>query len=401
MAQQVANFEEKFMENSTADTRLMPVLPIEAYTSPEWYNKEMELIFGKVWQFAGLIEDVDNPGDYITIQAGNDNILVVRGRDQRLRAFHNICRHRGTQLLRAVGKKQTAIVCPYHSWTYSLTGELVSVPDKEAQFPDLDMKQFCLHQAAVDIWRGMIFVHPNPNAEPLADYMKGVQEYLSPHHYPEKLVEAKSFRQDHIIEANWKIVAENYMDVYHLKQLHMNTLYMYDHDKASFRYVGPHYLFVEPVVDKYYRETQRYMPLKNIKGVDSTDVYVPLFFPNIGIAESPTTWSIFHIQPLAPDKCKVTTRTKIEPMSVGDQLRNAGKYLRFFGMIGKRKKNANGDPMDSGDFMLEDIYACEQQQKSLKSKRFAVGPTAKVTESQVRQYQTIVKEYMQEAFVTK
>ena len=108
----------------------MPILPVEAYTSQEWYDKEQELIFGNTWQFAGLVEDIQDAGDYITVQCGHQNIVIVKGSDQRLRAFHNLCRHRGTQLLRAVGKKQKAMTCPYHDWTYDLTGQLISVPEK-------------------------------------------------------------------------------------------------------------------------------------------------------------------------------------------------------------------------------------------------------------------------------
>ena len=86
----------------------MPVLPVDAYISQDWFDQEQALIFSQTWQFGGFFEDVAEPGDYITVQAGLNNILVVRGLDQRLRAFHNICRHRGTQLLRTTGKAQKA-----------------------------------------------------------------------------------------------------------------------------------------------------------------------------------------------------------------------------------------------------------------------------------------------------
>lgn len=109
---------------------MMHVLPVEAYTSKEWFDLEMKTLFSTTWQFAGLVEDVANPGDYISVQAGLNNIFIVKGRDHRLRAFHNMCRHRGTQLLRAVGKAQKAITCPYHDWTYNLEGKLISVPKK-------------------------------------------------------------------------------------------------------------------------------------------------------------------------------------------------------------------------------------------------------------------------------
>ena len=117
----------------------MPVLPVEAYTSQAWFDREQEHIFSRTWQYAGLAEDVSEPGQFISVQAGLNNIFIVMGRDRRLRAFHNICRHRGTQLLRAVGKTQKAITCPYHDWTYDLEGNLISVPDREREFPDLDL----------------------------------------------------------------------------------------------------------------------------------------------------------------------------------------------------------------------------------------------------------------------
>lgn len=88
-------------------------LPVEAYTSQEWFDREQRLIFSRSWRFAGLVEDVPGPGHYISVQAGLNNLFIVMGRDHRLRAFHNICRHRGTQLIRAVGKTQKALTCPY------------------------------------------------------------------------------------------------------------------------------------------------------------------------------------------------------------------------------------------------------------------------------------------------
>lgn len=384
------------MKTATEPQKLMPVLPVEAYTSQEWFDLEMKHIFGDTWQFAGLIEDVANPGDYVTVQCGHQNIMVVKGKDQRLRAFHNICRHKGTQLLRSVGKKQTAITCPYHSWVYDLKGQLQSVPDQERQFPDLDKKKFCLHKAAVETWRGMVFVHPNPEAEPLHEYLCDVESYLSPLHKPEKLVELKNFAQEHVIHANWKLVAENFMDVYHLNHLHSKTLFMFNHDKASFGYAGPHYTFVEPVHEKDYQKRINSQPIKKISGIDSTLVYVPMIFPNIGLAESQTNWSTFHIIPLAPDKCKVVLRVKVEPMSTLDSIKNIPKFIGAYLTFLSMKSRKDGDPMESYDFVLEDNYACEQQQKALQSKMFSVGASAEVTEAQCRKYQQIVKDFVEE-----
>ena len=85
-------------------------LPVEAYTSSEWFECEQEQLFGKVWHFGGFVEDAAESGDFVTVQAGPHPLFVVRGPDGELRAFHNICRHRGTQLLRTIGKAKKTII---------------------------------------------------------------------------------------------------------------------------------------------------------------------------------------------------------------------------------------------------------------------------------------------------
>lgn len=380
----------------------MPILPVEAYTSQEWFDMEQKYIFGETWQFAGLIEDIRDPGDYITVQCGFTNLLVVKGRDQRLRAFHNMCRHRGTQLLRAVGKKQKAITCPYHDWTYNLSGELTSIPEKESQFPNLDMKKFCLHRGAVETWRGMIFVHPKPKPEPLMKWLAGVPEHLGPHE-PETLVEYEETGTEETIKANWKIVAENYIDVYHLAHLHSATLNMYDHKSQISSFVGPHYLFWEPLTETYFNQLDKLIPYKRIPGMtdDIIGAYVPLLFPNLGLSETESSWSVFHIIPIGPAETKVVTRSKIVEMSNWDYMKNSARSgSAWTSLMGSGTKYEGGDPetdpMASGNFFAEDVFACEQQQKSLKSPLFSVGATAIELEASVRKFQEIVRDFLEE-----
>jgi Rieske 2Fe-2S family protein len=375
----------------------MPVLPVEAYTSQEWFDKEQELIFSKVWQFAGLLEDIKEPGDYISVQAGLNNIFIVKGRDQRLRAFHNMCRHRGTQLLRAVGKKQKAIICPYHDWTYDLEGNLLTIPEEKEEFSCVDKKQLGLRPASVDSWKGMLFVHPDPNAQPLMDWFNGVWDYLGPHK-PENLVEYEGTVIEHVINANWKIVAENYIDVYHLSHLHSATLNMYQHDKAEFQFIGPHYVFWEPLSKEYAENLDDLIPYKRIPEVSDLELgaYVPWLFPNLGLGETESAWSIFLAVPLGPDKTKVIIRSKLTPVSESEYYRQERKSWRNWEKRGAKAKyeGDESDPMASGDFMQEDIFACEQQQKSLKSPYFQVGPMAERGESTVKDFQKIIAQWM-------
>lgn len=387
---------------------MMHVLPVKAYTSQEWFDVEMEHIFSKTWQFAGLVEDVANPGDYISVQAGLNNIFIVKGRDNRLRAFHNMCRHRGTQLLRAVGKGKKAITCPYHDWTYDLEGKLVSIPKKEEEFPNLCNKELheCglnLHQASVDIFKGMLFVHPEKNAPSIMEFFGEVEPYLGPH-IPEELIEYQEKKGNAIyskeIRANWKIIVENYIDHYHLAHLHEGTLNMYDHDNAEFGWAGPHYWFYEPLAPAYMADVKNASPYPLIDKVsdDKMGAYVPWLFPNIGITESENAWNTFHAIPLAPDRTLVVIRSKTMNVSEWEYTKQYTKSMtsnvwKKMGNKGKYEGDKS-DPMASGDFMAEDVYACEQQQKSLSSPMFSVGAQAQRGEYAISKFQSIVKEWI-------
>ncbi|WP_217701378.1 aromatic ring-hydroxylating oxygenase subunit alpha [Tenacibaculum aiptasiae] len=394
--------------NNSATGNMMHALPIEAYTSQEWFDLEMKTLFSTTWQFAGLIEDVANPGDYISVQAGLNNIFIVKGRDHRLRAFHNMCRHRGTQLLRAVGKAQKAITCPYHDWTYDLEGKLISVPKKEEEFPDLCSKELhdCelnLHEASVDIFKGMLFVHPEKNAPSIMEFFGEVEPYLGPH-IPEELVEYQEKEGEAFytkeIKANWKIIVENYIDHYHLAHLHEGTLNMYDHANAEFGWKGPHYWFYEPLVPDYLADVDNASPQPLISSVprEKIGAYVPWLFPNIGITEGEAAWNTFHAIPLAADRTLVVIRSKMENASEWEFTKqytksSMSKVWLHYGNKGKYEGDAS-DPMASGDFMQEDVYACEQQQKSLKSPMFSVGARAQRGEYAVMRFQEEVKKWM-------
>ncbi|CAM2006602.1 aromatic ring-hydroxylating oxygenase subunit alpha [Acanthopleuribacter pedis] len=372
-------------------------LPKEAYTSAEWFDREQQTLFANQWQFLGFSEDLAKPGCYMTHQVGPYNLFVVKGRDHRLRAFHNICRHRGTQLLRATGKAEKTITCPYHDWTYSLNGELIGVPRQAEEFPNLDREKFCLFKASIETWLGMIWVHPDPNATPLPQWLQGVDHTIGPHR-PEELVEYADGATDHVINANWKIVAENYIDGYHLAHLHSQTLTMYDHDRQQTGFVGPHFWFYEPLTDDYAANLKKQAPAPVIDHFTEAmpiGAYVPLLFPNLGITATESTWTIFHIIPMAADKTRVVTRTKLKPASDWEYSKQVMRSVSAF--TGKKPKYADGDaedPMASGDVMAEDIYVCEAQQRGMASPLYQIGALAAVQEASVAGFQKRVEEAM-------
>lgn len=378
-----------------SDQAILHRLPVEAYTSQEWFDREQERIFSRTWRYAGFAEDISEPGQYISVQAGLNNLFIVMGRDRRLRAFHNLCRHRGTQLLRAVGKAQKVITCPYHDWTYNLEGNLESVPEEEHEFGQIDKSCLGLKPASVDLWRGMLFVHPDPAAGSIVEWFGEIEPKLGPHRV-EELVEYPEGRVEYEIAANWKIVVDNYIDVYHLAHLHAGTLAMYDHSSAEYGFVGPHYAFREPLSADYAADLERNSPTPLILPVDQAAAYVPMLFPGIGLAESESNWATFIITPLAPDRTRVENRVRVANVSGWEFTKQSWRSYSFWKGKVKPKYDGDGeeDPMASGDFTAEDIYACEQQQRSLQSPHFEVGPAAR-GEGPVIAHQQVVLDYME------
>lgn len=375
------------------------VLPLSAYTDSEWFDLEMKHIFSKTWYYAGLIEDVTEPGQFKCVQAGLNNLIVVMGRDHKLRAFHNMCRHKGVQLLRVEGQTKKSITCPYHDWTYNLEGELIGLPKMNTEFANLDKACLGLKRASVDLWRGMIWLHPEPEASPVTHWFNEIEPHLGSHRV-EELVEAKDYKVVEEINANWKIVVENYIDQYHLAQLHSGTLNMYAHDKAEFGFVGPHFAFWEPLEQEYAKNLEKHasMPLIDHLSKEELGAFVPMLFPGIGLTESESSWSVFHIIPLAVDQTRVEIRTKVMPASDWEFAKFSIRSDKFWQQrIQPKSESAPADhPLGSADFMQEDIYVCEQQQKSLQSPFFELGPSALHGESPVREHQQVVLSYLKE-----
>ena len=289
-------------------------------------------------------------------------------------------------MIRAVGENQKSLTCPYHDWTYDLEGKLISVPDESEEYGKVDKSCFSLKPAAVDLWRGMIFVHPQPNATPLAKWFGDVEQYLGPHSV-EELPEYPDARTSYEIKANWKIVVENYIDVYHLSHLHSATLNMYDHSQAEYEFVGPHYAFKEPLSRDYAKDLVNNSPMPLVIPEAEAAAWVPMLFPGIGLAESESNWATFIITPLSPTLTRIENRVRVANASEWEFGKQGVKSYAYWKNSGTGKyasSEQDSDPMTSGDFTAEDVFACEQQQKSFTSPFFEVGPAAKGEKPNIR-----------------
>ena len=196
---------------SRADT-----LPFAWYSDEEQLRRERARIFARSWQYGGRADQVAEPGSFLATDAGGVPILVVRDRDGELRAFLNVCRHRGAVLMEGGGSRAT-IQCHYHAWTYDLDGSLRSAPRSERE-PDFDAADWSLLPASAGTWGPFLFVNPDPDAAPLDEYLGALPEILARDIDLDGLVFHS--RVEFGSNANWKIVVENFLECYHCPTAH-------------------------------------------------------------------------------------------------------------------------------------------------------------------------------------
>jgi choline monooxygenase len=192
-------------------------LPADWYSDPAVLRLEEERIFGRTWQYAGRADLVAEPGSYFTSFAGHIPVVVVRDRSETLRAFVNVCRHRGHIVADGAGHRN-ALQCPYHAWTYDLDGTLRAAPRSERE-PGFDASCYSLLPVAVAAWGPLVFVNPDPDAAPLEEALGPLPGFVAGSGLE---LDRLRFRQrsEWEIAANWKIVLENYLECYHCPVAH-------------------------------------------------------------------------------------------------------------------------------------------------------------------------------------
>ncbi len=199
--------------HTAAGTALEP----RVYTDPSLLESEQELIFERTWQLAGHVSSLPRPGSYLTARAGTQPVLVVRGEQHQLHAFKNICRHRGSRLLSGSGQCKAAIRCRYHGWTYRLDGSLIGIPEGLAFDEPVDKAALGLMPARVEELCGLVFVNLDPNATPLSELVGDLPERLAPY----RIETLEPFSPSTGSQpANWKAVADNYLEGYHIPLVH-------------------------------------------------------------------------------------------------------------------------------------------------------------------------------------
>lgn len=197
-------------------------VPVDDYLSAEFFAKERETIFKRVWLNVARVEETPNPGDFVVrdLAIGMTSVIVVRDQEGKIRAFHNTCKHRGNRVVVPCAGTAKAFTCGFHGWTYSLDGRLLFVPGEE-RFFDLDKRRLGLEPLAVDTWEGFIFVNLDPSPQDtLAVHLGELDGALLGFPF-QSMTRVVMFSAT--VNANWKMCIDAFSEAYHVSALHRRS----------------------------------------------------------------------------------------------------------------------------------------------------------------------------------
>jgi len=210
-------------------------LDIDRYISREFFEREVEKVWRKTWQMACRESKLRRPGDYFVYDIVDDSILLTRDQSGQLKGFYNSCLHRGRALKRGAGNSDN-LRCPYHGWCWKLDGRFEG-PPCEWDLPHVSKEQFGLPEVRVATWGGWVFINMDDAAPPLADYMEVLPAHMDQWRHEQRFVAA---HVEKVIEANWKVVLEAFIESYHALATHPQLKPIQAIDNSQYDVWGDH-----------------------------------------------------------------------------------------------------------------------------------------------------------------
>ncbi|MBC8100439.1 MAG: Rieske 2Fe-2S domain-containing protein [Armatimonadetes bacterium] len=350
-------------------------MPARWYTDPTVLEAEKHKIFWKTWQPVGRLADVARPGDFFACDILGEPLVVSRGVDMTLRAFYNVCRHRGAQVARGKGNRKS-LQCMYHGWTYGLDGKLMRAPEFEG-VENWNAKDVCLPEVKVEAWGPWIFVNLDPDAPALADtsYGKVHSEIIGSGFNIDNM--ALIERRDYIIDCNWKVYVDNYLEGYHLPTAHPGLFRELDYDNyrvETFSDYSKQHAPIRPAKAGDVRD-RRY--IRDETSESEAQALYYWMFPNVMLNVYLDNTSINIILPLGPDKTLTIFEWYFEQPGTGSGWESMQQIIAF-----------------SDQIQQEDIEICEIVQKGLGSRSYNTGRFSALRENGVHHFQTLVHEHL-------
>jgi Rieske 2Fe-2S family protein len=338
-------------------------LPAIAYTSPELFEWEQRHLFETTWVCVGRSADLARPGDRTAVGVGTDGVVLVRDERGALRAFFNVCRHRGHQVVEPGPGTMTVtnaptIRCPYHAWVYGLDGCLRGAADFGG-VPGFDVANYRLSAVPAAEWHGWAFVNLSGDASPFDRYVGRVHGGVDPYE-PERLVTAA--RHDYVVRANWKLIVENYHECYHCSSIHPELCRV--SPPASGVNLEPDGAWVGGIMELADDAVTMSLDGRTggtmLPGLSSEQrrqvLYVGLF-PNLLISLHPDYVLTHLLTPLGPGETRVECAWLFEPEAVERSGFDPSYAVEFWDLTNR-----------------QDWHACESVQRGMASRGHRPGP---------------------------
>ena len=358
-----------------ADLSYAATMPARWYTDPAFLPLEAARIFYRTWQPVGRLEDVARVGDFFACEVLDQPLVITRNREGQLRAFYNVCPHRAAIVAEGRGNRKS-LQCKYHGWTYDLNGKLLRAPEFEG-VKNWNADEVCLQSLRVEAWGPWIFVNLDENAAPMTDAYGAIHsEILSKGFNLDKmrLVE----RRDYVIDCNWKVYVDNYLEGYHLPIAHPDLFREVDYDKyevETFRHYSKQHAPIREVSAGDARD-RRYVR----SGDAEADALYYWVFPNVMLNVYLDNTSINIILPLGHSKTLTIFEWYFEAPGTGEGWESMQQIIAF-----------------SDQIQQEDIELCEWVQRGLRSNAYERGRFSALRENGVHHFQSLVHEYLTRA----
>lgn len=356
--------------------------PGSFYTDEPLFRRELEELFYRSWLNIGRDEDLANPGDFFTREIGGESVIAVRGTDGRARAFYNVCRHRGTQLVGAAdGTKLRSIVCPYHGWTYSAEGRLVGAPHTDS-LVDFAKEESGLFEIPLDSWGG--FLWANLEAEAPALRTELGRFFAKFDRFPLSKLR-RAARHVYEVDANWKILVENYQECYHCAPVHpdLNRITPYFSGQVRDYFIdgsarapfsGGYMEFGKDYTSMTWSGYTDRPPLEGMTKDDRHRIYYYAVFPNLFFSLHPDFLMVHRTWPVTPTHSRVECDFYFDPVTIAQP---------------------DFDPSDAVDLWdrinRQDWDVCERSQKGMRSRVWKGGRYTE-QEPQVHDFDRYVRE---------
>ncbi len=347
-------------------------LPAEAYADPVFFDVEQQRVFGTSWVAVALVDDL-TPGRMLVRRVAQTSILITRNADGELRGFLNSCRHRGTELAERDCDIAGTIRCPYHRWGYNLDGALVATPRfDEAGVDEFDKADYPLHEVRVASFGCLVFACLDPTTAPLDEWLGDLGDRLAGYGLESwRSVETQTIT----IGANWKLIAENFQEYYHLTWVHPELAKVSRVDD-HYRYQGPGMYCGQtttPVSGDDRDDWTAMPPAADLNPSDSASGRFISIFPNVLLSVLPNHTFVMVLHPVAPD-VTIETCTWLLPSSTHELPETAFAQTREFWL------DVNG----------EDIEIVERGQRGLTSGGFTPGRLSPRFEEPLHRFHNMV-----------